>query len=131
MTMKWLKLIIFLLCMERLNAQTVNLNEFNFNEDKAVNSKTLSNSEDASSFIIEIKDTIKPHFHKVHTELIYIISGEAKFYFDKKQTSIKKGDFFEIPRMKVHAVKVTSKEPLKVLSVQAPEFKGEDRIYVD
>jgi mannose-6-phosphate isomerase-like protein (cupin superfamily) len=39
------------------------------------------------------------------------------------------GDYITIKKKSWHAVKVTSEEPLKVLSVQAPEFLGNDRKY--
>lgn len=131
MIMKWFNLIITVLLAHTLQAQIINLDGIKFDNEKTVNLKALSNSEDASTFLIEIKDTIKPHYHKVHTEMIYVVEGKAKFYFDGKVLTISKGDFFEIPRNTVHAVKVVSEQALKVLSIQAPQFKGEDRIFVE
>lgn len=131
MIMKWFNLIITVLLAHTLQAQIINLDGIKFDNEKTVNLKALSNSEDASTFLIEIKDTIKPHYHKVHTEMIYVVEGKAKFYFDSKVLTISKGDFFEIPRNTVHAVKVVSEQALKVLSIQAPQFKGEDRIFVE
>lgn len=120
-----------MLCMSSLHGQHINLNKFDFDEQKPVQLLPLSNSEDVSSFLIEIKDTVKPHYHKVHTELIYVVEGTAKFHFKGKVDTISTGDFFEIPRSEVHSVKVISDESLKVLSIQAPEFKGEDRIFIE
>ncbi len=133
--MNWFKCLFLSLSfyvVTGLTAQDiVNIQTTELESTENVQVKKLSNSIDASSFLIEIKDTIKPHFHKVHTELIYVVSGEARFYFAEEIINIKTGDYFEIPREQIHAVKVTSEEPLKVLSVQAPEFKGEDRIFID
>lgn len=131
MIMKWFNLIITVFLAHTLQAQIINLDGIKFDNEKTVNLKALSNSEDASTFLIEIKDTIKPHYHKVHTEMIYVVEGKAKFYFDSKVLTISKGDFFEIPRNTVHAVKVVSEQALKVLSIQAPQFKGEDRKFVE
>lgn len=129
--MKWFKLLLCLLMAQFAQSQVIKLDSINFDSEKSVNLKSLSHSEDASSYVIEIKDTIKPHYHKVHTELIYVLEGRAKFYFKEKTMHIEAGDFFEIPRNAVHAVKVTSEQPLKVISIQAPEFNGEDRIFIE
>ena len=41
---------------------------------------------------------------------------------------IKAGDIIFIPANTFHEVKVTSEKPLKVISIQAPEFDGTDRV---
>jgi mannose-6-phosphate isomerase-like protein (cupin superfamily) len=48
-----------------------------------------------------------------------------------KTVKIKNGDIIFVPKGTVHAVKVTSKRPLKVLSVQAPHSDGTDRVFVN
>ena len=40
------------------------------------------------------------------------------------------GDYLRIPKNTPHAVTVLSEEPMKVLSIQAPEFLGEDRVFI-
>ena len=50
---------------------------------------------------------------------------------NKKEFEISQGDYFRIPENTYHALKVTSKEPIKVLSVQSPEFLGKDRVFED
>ncbi len=45
--------------------------------------------------------------------------------------SLKSGDFFTIPQNTVHSVTVTSKNPMKIISSQTPEFFGKDRIFED
>ena len=44
---------------------------------------------------------------------------------------VKKGDLIVVPPKTVHSVKVNSFEPFEVISIQAPEYKGEDRIEVE
>ncbi len=83
-----------------------------------------------SSFIIWIKKDVKGHFHEEHTENIVVIEGKAEMLFDGQRIIVKKGDYLNIPRGTKHSVtKVISRKPLKVLSIQAPNFDGKDRIF--
>lgn len=91
----------------------------------------LGSSDSASEFVIFIRNEVKPHFHKDHTELIYVLEGEGLFYLDETKQIIKPGDFIRINKGLTHSVKVTSKVPLKVLSIQTPKFIGKDRYFVD
>ena len=50
---------------------------------------------------------------------------------DDKLFKIKKSDLVFIPKNSVHPVKTTSKQPLKVLGIQAPFFDGKDRIMIE
>jgi quercetin dioxygenase-like cupin family protein len=85
-----------------------------------------------SSFIIWIKKDVKGHFHEEHTENIVVIEGKAEMLFDGQRIIVKKGDYLNIPRGTKHSVtKVISRKPLKVLSIQAPNFDGKDRIFVN
>jgi len=59
------------------------------------------------------------------------LSGAGTFTLGMKKFTIKKGDFIHVPKGTIHAVDVTSSNPLKVISVQSPEFLGQDRVYVN
>lgn len=84
-----------------------------------------------SSFIIWIKQDVKGHFHQQHTENIVVIEGRAEMLFDGRRIIVKKGDYLNIPKGTRHSVtKVFSRNPLKVLSIQAPNFDGKDRIFI-
>jgi mannose-6-phosphate isomerase-like protein (cupin superfamily) len=83
----------------------------------------------STSFIIWIKDTVATHKHEAHSETIYVLEGEAKFYFNDSIKIIQADDVLFIPKNNWHAVKVTSEIPMKVISVQSPGFYGEDRIF--
>lgn len=91
----------------------------------------LYNDSLSTSYVIWIKDSVRLHKHQFHTESLYIIEGTAEMKLGEKQFTIKEGDFITIPKNTVHSAKVTSTLPLKVISVQAPEFLGKDRIFVD
>ena len=82
-----------------------------------------------SSFVIFIKKEVKEHKHEVHAEHVIVLDGEAIMKMDGKSFKIKKGDVIFIPKNTWHYVKVTSKTPLKIISIQAPNFDGKDRVF--
>jgi mannose-6-phosphate isomerase-like protein (cupin superfamily) len=88
-------------------------------------------STNQTSFVIWIKTKVKKHKHLNHTELIQVLEGTGSMTLGKETFGIKKGDFIVVPEDTEHAVVVTSREPLKVLSIQTPEFDGTDRIWVE
>ena len=85
----------------------------------------------STQFVIWVKDTVRTHKHEKHSESLYVLEGKGTFYLNKKSLKIEAGDFITIPKNTWHAVKVTSKEPLKVISIQSPSFYGKDRIFKD
>lgn len=91
----------------------------------------LSSDSNVSGFVIWIKQEVKPHLHAVHSEHVYVLEGTGKMLLGDKTIAVKAGDLLYIPPRTIHALKVTSVEPMKVLSLQAPEFDGKDRVYVD
>ena len=91
----------------------------------------LCSDHNESTFLIWVKDTVKPHYHARHTELIYVTQGAGTFYLGDQIYELKPGDFVRIPQGVIHSYKSKSKEASKVISVQTPEFKGEDRVWVE
>ena len=91
--------------------------------------KKLDSDSNSTSFVIWIKQGVKSHKHEHHSEVLYIIEGEGKMTIGAATSNIKPGDYFRIPKNTYHSLKVTSKNPVKVISVQAPEFFGKDRIF--
>ena len=84
-----------------------------------------------TSFVISIKQGVKKHLHKEHSETIHVLEGEGDMLLGDKMIHIKKGDFIFIPKNTPHKVDVTSTIPLKVLSIQAPYFDGKDRLLLE
>jgi mannose-6-phosphate isomerase-like protein (cupin superfamily) len=85
-----------------------------------------------SCFMIWVKEGVKAHYHAHHTENIVVVSGEAMMTMGDEIFMIKKGDYVNIPKGTIHSVtQVLSDEPLKVLSIQSPQFLGKDRIFVE
>lgn len=107
---------------DTIGARTVSDNIYN---------KTLFSDSLASSFCIIIKNEVKAHKHVHHSEHVYVLEGDGMMRLGDRRFSIKKGDLIFIEKNAVHAVKSTGKIPLKVLSIQAPEFNGSDRVMVE
>ncbi len=121
-----------------INSDTIGLKTISDN----VYNKPLFTDSLASSFVIVIKKEVKPHKHVSHSEHVIVLAGTGQMTLrhpdsdgvkgDKEKVfEIKKGDVILIPKNTIHSVKTTSKEPLKVLSIQSPYFDGKDRIFVD
>lgn len=85
----------------------------------------------SSTFVIWVKKSVKEHYHQNHQESLYVLEGSGTMTLGSDTILIKGGDFISIPATTVHGVTVTSEVPLKVISIQAPEFLGDDRIFVD
>ncbi len=93
--------------------------------------KKINSDKNSSTFLILIKKEVKLHKHQVHSETIYVLEGSGEMRLGEKKYQIKKGDVLFIPENTPHSVTVTSDIPLKVLSIQAPEFDGADRILLE
>ena len=93
--------------------------------------RKLNSDSLASSFVIFIKKEVKAHKHVFHSEHVYILDGEGEMTVGAQKMIVKKGDMIFIPKGTVHSLAVTSKIPVKVLSVQAPMFDGKDRVMVE
>ena len=97
---------------------------------KNVYVKSIHSSNDASVFVIWIKKEVPNHRHDAHTEVVFVLEGKGKMQLGGNTSKIKKGDIIVIPQGSPHSVIATSKKPLKVLSVQSPNFDGSDRIWI-
>ena len=84
----------------------------------------------SSDFVIFIKNQVPLHKHLKHTETVYILEGRGIFQQGDTKMEVGPGDYLRIPENTPHAVTVLSEKPMKVLSVQAPEFLGEDRVFI-
>ena len=93
--------------------------------------RKLNSDSLVSSFVIFIKKEVKAHKHATHSEHIYFLEGEGEMMVGDKKISVKKGDMIFVPKGTVHSLVVTSKTPVKVLSVQAPMFDGKDRVMAE
>lgn len=130
--MKTIYLIILLLFgLVSCSYETVKEKQESLPDFDNIHVERIAGDSLSTNFIIWVKDTVKTHKHEHHSETVYIIDGEAEMYLGEDSFSIMTGDIIFIPKNTWHAVKVRSKNPLKVLSVQAPGFYGKDRVFLN
>lgn len=91
--------------------------------------KKLSSDINATTFAIWVKQRVKIHKHVNHVENIYVSEGRGIFQLEDSIFNINSGDIIVVPKNTWHGVIVNSKKPLKVLSIQSPEFIGNDRVF--
>tara|TARA_Y100000589_G_C26657893_1_gene428715 strand:+ start:72 stop:470 length:399 start_codon:yes stop_codon:yes gene_type:complete len=91
--------------------------------------KKLSSETDATTFAIWIKKSVRLHKHIEHIENVYITEGNGDFQLGDTIYNVKSGDLIVIPKNTWHGVIVNSQKPMKVISIQSPEFYGKDRIF--
>ncbi|MDG2226148.1 MAG: cupin domain-containing protein [Flavobacteriales bacterium] len=83
----------------------------------------------STTFAIWIKLQVKMHKHLNHVENVYILEGTGEFTVSDSTYEVKKGDLIVIPKNTWHGVTISSKKPMKAISIQSPEFKGLDRVF--
>ena len=131
--MKILNLILLMFLFNHSNAQefvssTDKIEPINEDYDNISITKLSTNS-DATTFAIWIKKKVKIHKHINHTEHVYIKQGKGKFQLADSLYNVKTGDLIIVPKNTWHGVIVESRNPMKVISIQSPEFFGKDRVY--
>jgi mannose-6-phosphate isomerase-like protein (cupin superfamily) len=82
-------------------------------------------------YCIWIKKEVKLHKHQKHTEQVLVLEGSAKMILGNSDFEINKGDVISIPFNTPHKVKVKEGDLLKVLSIQSPQFDGNDRLILE
>ncbi len=85
----------------------------------------------STSFLILIKKEVKLHKHLEHSEHVYVLEGEGNMQLGNDWFKIKSGDIIFIPKNTPHKVVTTSKNSLKIISIQSPYFDGSDRILLE
>ena len=128
--MKWIAFFLLMIGFTGLSQEIIKADDLQPNSEyDNVHVVRLFGDSLTTSFAIWIKDTVATHMHDYHSETIYVLEGEGKFYFNDEVRFLRANDVLFIPKKNWHAVKVTSSEPMKVISVQSPGFYGEDRIF--
>ena len=93
-----------------------------------IHSQKIAGDSLVSTFVIFIKENVPMHKHQNHSENVFVLEGEGFMTLGSISKEIKAGDVIFIPANTFHEVKVTSEKALKVISIQAPEFDGTDRV---
>jgi len=76
----------------------------------------------ASIHLVEIKEDARPHYHKILTEIYYILSGEGEMELDGQRLKVQPGDAILIkPGCRHRAI-----GQMKVLNIPIPAFDKSD-----
>lgn len=70
-------------------------------------------------------DGAREHYHKVATELYYVLEGEGDVVLDGKPVSVSKGSLLHIPPGVVHG----ARGKMRVLVVGIPDMSDDDLFY--
>jgi quercetin dioxygenase-like cupin family protein len=125
--------ILFLgLSYNSLSQQHMNIEGFQpeLNYDN-VHTYQLDSDSNLTSTLIWIKESVPEHYHKNHSEIVYVLEGSAEVQLDDMIKTVKSGDYLFIPAGTKHKVTVKNEETLKVLSIKSPLFDGSDRVFTD
>lgn len=94
-----------------------------------VHVQKLASDSLVSSFLVWVKDSVSLHQHVFHSETLLILEGRGVLTVGEQRIKVRAGDFINVPASHWHALVVTSRKPLKALSIQAPRFTGRDRVF--
>ena len=141
----WIGLSLFLIffTLGNLNAETVMppilthieeiLKENPVKPGEKVQMIKIAQDDTVSLFVVRQAEgfVVKPHYHKTHTESVYVIKGTAQMLVNDKWVDIKPGSIHFNPPGKVHSVKNIGNEPLVIISIFSPALKEPDRNFVE
>lgn len=94
-------------------------------------SQEILDADTQTGFVMWIKNHVKAHRHHHHTETVYVLEGEADLVLGTEQRRVKPGDVIHIPIGTIHALKITSKKPMKILTFKAPRDLGDDYDWIE
>lgn len=72
-------------------------------------------------------DGAKPHYHKICTELYYVLDGEGKVTLDDEEIAVRPGTMLHIPPGVVHG----AVGKMRVLVIGIPDIDDSDVYFVD
>ena len=83
--------------------------------------------EDVAAWVHAVDiDGAKPHYHKIATELYYVLEGEGSVMLDGEERAVRKGSMVHIPPGVVHG----AVGKMRVLVVGIPDIDDLDVYYV-
>ena len=121
--------LVLLTCGFIFSQKIENLpNRFPKGENENVAVEQIATESLCTSFMVWVKGGVKHHFHSKHTECIYVLEGIGQMTLADSTFIVQPGDFVLIPKGTIHSVVATT--PLKILSIQTPQWVSDDRQFV-
>ncbi len=132
MKLNYLLVLVSLFLSGQIYAERLVLSDIIPPEDlENIHVVKLASDSYSTDFVIFVKNSVPLHKHVEHSETIYVLEGKGLFQLGDQSMEIVAGDYIRVTKGTPHAVKVISDIPLKIISVQAPEFFGKDRVKVN
>jgi oxalate decarboxylase/phosphoglucose isomerase-like protein (cupin superfamily) len=69
---------------------------------------------------------VKPHYHKTHEEIYYLITGSGRMRVADEWQDVSAGDAVYIPTNAVHSLQNTGNEDIRLVVVVGPAFSFDD-----
>jgi quercetin dioxygenase-like cupin family protein len=100
--------------------------------DKKAQMIKIAEDDTATLYVLRAIDgaEVKPHIHKTHDEIVYVVKGMAQMFINGKWVDLKPGSLHFNPMGKVHGLKYMGTEPLVGLSIFTPAMRETDRYFV-
>jgi quercetin dioxygenase-like cupin family protein len=95
-------------------------------KDENIKVTPLFKNNNASHFIIQIRDREKPHIHETHDLTVVVKSGKGILHLGKDKIPMRSGDIAFIPRGVLHYFVNTDKEPAVAYAIFNPIYDGKD-----
>ena len=89
----------------------------------------LMRGEGVSAHLLQVRSRVRPHYHKDHSETVYLLEGSGILIMGDRAYPVKAGSLLMIPKGVIHSF--DAKQPTSVLSIFDPPFDGADRVFVD
>lgn len=119
--------------MKRINLQDIDWQK-RFSHQKSL----LFNEEDLQSkgskiqiIKIETGGEIKPHFHKIRTEVFCVLKGNGVITLDNEEVQSNAFDFLLCKPNTTHAFKNTGNEAFVILVIRTNDTGDSDMLWVD
>lgn len=93
--------------------------EKNFIGRAAGKTSPLACSAGGPALLIQAREPIAEHMHADADEYLYVVAGEGSLRAGKAVEPMKAGVLIMVPRGVLHAITVTGRNPLELVSVQA------------
>lgn len=116
----------------KINSSSVLLSDYNNNKFKRPWGyfEILSEGQGykIKKIIINPNESLSTQIHEKRHEKWIIVEGVGKMLLDKKEFSVKEGDFIAIDLNQIHSVQNTGEGKLSILELQKGSYLGEDDI---
>ena len=122
--------ILFYTCNSLAQESLINIKSLKPPKDyNNIHVQRISSDSLSSTFVIWVKQKVRLHKHLYHRENVIIQEGSGQFQLKDSIYNVSAGDIITIPKNTWHGVTINSQDIMKVISIQSPEFLGNDRVY--